>query len=121
MSAPSTEVRENARLELLRNLAWYRDWCAKRAKEEPDEPLFRNGFAPLFCSEWENRREDIALAAKECDALGEIEMVRPDGTDKTFDVLVSLEGAPVKITDKGYDWIRARDAIGEAEQERRDD
>lgn len=120
-----TKVCENARLELLRGLASWVDCRARLHKQYPDEEMWqgeRYTFAPLFVGEWENSRADILLAAKECAALGEIEIAgRPDVKDMpvhVWDSIVALEGAPVRITDKGYDWIKARDAIGEAEQER---
>ncbi len=112
---PETEIRANARLELLRCLAFARDWHRARVAEDlaagkPD--LWGPEHVPLHCGEFRNPVADIDLAAKECAAIGEIELVHAkDG--------IEPNGPAVVITDKGYDWIRAYDALGEAQQEAR--
>jgi hypothetical protein len=107
---PATDVRENARLELLRCLAWSRDFNREERAKDPVN-WSAHDFVPLFCGDFQNTRADMLLAAREAAALGDIELV--EGKD----VIALLEGPMVQITDQGYDWIKARDVIGEAEQE----
>ena len=109
-----TELRANARLELLRCLAFARDWHRARVAEDvaagKDATLWGPEHVPLHCGEFRNPVEDINLAAKECAAVGEIDLCH--ATDG-----IEPNGPAVAITDKGYDWIRAHDALGEASQE----
>lgn len=96
MSEPmkDTVVVENARLELLRRLAWFREYMAKRRFDWPTH-------CPLWEDPWVNPESDILLAIREARLLGQI------------------EGGPdyYRITDAGYDWIKTYDATGELNHE----
>lgn len=108
---PETVVVENARLELLRMLALWREVSATKGPNWPR-------LVPLFEGEWGNSREDIILAAREANRLDQIEMHVCN--DPAGRIVAALHGgfeAMVGITDSGYDWIKARDAAGEAAQE----
>ena len=102
-----TVVVPNARHELLRLLVVYRDFHEKQVRDEGWDPDFCR-LTPLFVGEWNNAPSDIMLAARECAALGEIEMA--DGP-------LCFDGPMVAITDIGYARIKAHDAIGESVQE----
>lgn len=95
----ATVVIPNARLELLRAFAWCRETF-----NQPGDPR----HFPLDAGDWKNTPEDIWLAARECAAIGEIELAE-----------VPVVGAMVGITDKGYAAIRVHDAVGESAQEAR--
>ena len=99
-----TVVNENARLELLRSMAETHDVLS--AMTERGE-LNWNGWTPLHEDFAENNEEDFRLAARECAALGLIDLHIDDEGDYA-----------VRLRPAGYDWIRAHDAIGEAMQER---
>lgn len=103
MSDLETVVVENARLELLRSMADTADvlrGCVARG-----EMSDWDGWSPLFEDLAQNDADDIRLAARECAALGHIELSVDEGE------------YAVRLTDAGYTWIRARDAKGEAAQE----
>ena len=99
----------NARLEVLRCLARYRETLDGEAAAGRDDHLPK--FVPLFSGEWANDDDDIVLAARECTKLGEIEM------DFGGSFTRRLLGPMVRITDLGLDRIRAHDAFGETEQD----
>jgi hypothetical protein len=105
-----TTVNENARLELLRTLASYRDFRATGAGANCQE------YVPLFCTEFVNPREDVLLAATEASKIGQISLDHFDN-DPMGRAVEALQGPVVCITDEGYDWIRARDLLGEDAQE----
>lgn len=106
---PETVVNENARLELMRCLADFRDWLEKWNKENGREPGYLR-FVPLFEEEWKNSEEMIRLAAREARALGHVEYTV--NTEAFFGL-----SEMIAITDAGYAWIRSRDAVGEVAQE----
>lgn len=104
-----THVIEAPRVSLLRCLAWMRDFEA-RNPDLVDE--YWPTHTPLFgATEWSHEPEDMVLAAKEAAALGHIELQPVSGN------LHFMFGYMMRITDAGYDHIKAHDAIGEAEQE----
>jgi hypothetical protein len=115
---PQTIVNENARLELLRCLAEYRDFraaCGAKIKQGTGGAELPE-YVPLFVPEWTNDRADILLAATEAGKLGDI-LLAHYGGDPGGRMLEALQGPVVCITDQGYDWIRARDLVGEDVQE----
>jgi hypothetical protein len=112
--ADGTVIVGNARLELLRGLAFYRDFHERMVREA--------GWESDFCrcvpldeaeNEYENDYADIRLAARECAAVGEIERHYADN----YSVRLLFPDGVVAITDLGYARIKAHDAMGEAAQE----
>jgi hypothetical protein len=99
-----TKVVENARLELLRSQVETQD-ALTRAVEQGHLSRW-DGWSPLHEDFAQNSPEDFRLAARECAALGHLELHTDDEGDMY-----------VKITPQGYDWIRAHDLIGETAQE----
>lgn len=97
---PDTVVNENPRLELLRALAEWRETEPKLAAQFGWEPG-KYASVPLGEYEWRNPWDLVVLAARESAAIGHITKV----------------GEMVAITDAGYAWIQAHDALGEATQE----
>lgn len=112
----TTIVIPNARLELLRALASWRDMHATLVAQEGWEPDFCR-LVPLDAAEadYENDYADIRLAARECAAVGEVELSIPDDA---MGRALYPDGF-VAITDLGYDRIEAHDVIGESEQDAR--
>jgi hypothetical protein len=106
----TTLICENARWELLRALASMEDFgTAEKARivGVGGNPDHWPDHAPLYVGQWANAMEDIALAAREAHALGEIEMHQHGHPN----------GAMVRITPLGYARSKAHAAIGEASQE----
>lgn len=100
---------EGPRLSLLRNLAALRDWEA-RNPDMVDEHWPTH--TPLFgAAEWSYDADAMKLAAREAAAIGHIDATTLTG------VPAAMFGCMIRITDAGYDYIKAHDAIGEAEQE----
>lgn len=111
-----TAIRENARLELLRAYAAVRDFVQEAWRK--DGARYAPEWTPLFAGEWENVEEDVLLALKEAVALGQMEAEwATERSPQIVRTLQSVQGPPCRITDAGYDFIRAHDAIGEASQE----
>jgi hypothetical protein len=107
----STTLIVNARLELLRSLADCEDfsqWRIEQMKAEGRDPACWPTHAPLFIGPFENGEDDILIAAKEAAANGDI-LFNDRGQHPN--------GPMVRVTPKGYAWIRAHDLIGEMEQE----
>jgi hypothetical protein len=114
---PRTEVRENARWELLRCLALIRD-------EFPKLKLDGTMHVPLYEGEWQNSKDDIWLAAQEAGKLGDIEfhdLNRSTDPATRFIVRTLRDGrdAMVRITDQGYGVVKAHDLLGEVAQDAR--
>ncbi len=111
---PKTEVKVNARLELLRMLVMWRDTLIPLLKKElpdhqPREGVNLGGHTMPPGDDWENEWEDMILAAKELAAIGHITL---EGRDKW-----EPEDWYVTITPAGADHITAHDLIGESAQE----
>lgn len=111
MSAAATV--ETARLALLRGLAaWYQeryeDVHECDAALDRCDPVVSHGVefsppVPLRAGEWAGAVDDVLLAARECAALGEVELREErsgGGVERT-----------VAITGLGYARIRIVDAI----------
>lgn len=101
---PETVVNENARLELLRSEAETRDVMRKLVADGALHGW--DGWSPLWEELATNSAEDFRLAARECAALGLIELHIDEHGNYA-----------VRLLDAGYDWIKARDLVGEVEQE----
>ena len=103
-----TAVNVGPRLAILRMLAAMRDWEATR--EDPTSEHWPTHY-PLFAAgvEWEHDDDDLRLAARELILLG-----HADGSSNS---IIVESDYYLRITDAGYDHIKAHDAIGEAEQE----
>lgn len=124
---PTTRVAANGRLELLRKLAFYREQlmpmlAAKYPGVWHDFPPLGVGYldpssacgtpdAELYANPW----GDIVLAARECEAIGQIE-IRGRGASNQDRLLNGPGWWGVRITDAGLDWIHAHDALGELHQ-----
>lgn len=124
-----TRIAENARLELLRRWALWRDMVprmkelAPQVEWERPQPLGAGYLNPeRSCGNgkeddlYDNKWEDIVLAARECAAIGHLEL---HGRDRESLGWWDSQAGNwcVKITDAGYDWIKAHDAIGESRHE----
>lgn len=107
--AIETTVVANARLELLIPLARVEDMTTIHQEAEaagvvsirtggPIPPGCWPTHVPLFVGEWCSSHEDIELAARECTLLGEIEYNNTGHHPN---------GPMVRITPKGYAWIRS--------------
>lgn len=83
-----TEIVEGARVELLRRLAWFRDYVASLDDWRPEDVPT---FAPLFGGVWESRMADLELAVAETEKLGEVRLTSGWGFRR------------VQITDRGYE------------------
>lgn len=114
----ASKVNENARLELMRLAASLHEIAI--GKEDWPE------WFPLFECEadedggWENDREDIILGMQEATKLGHLENRALHAGDRVDRVIAALRGGRewmVRLTASGYAWIKAHDAIGEAQQE----
>jgi hypothetical protein len=108
-----TEICENARWEMLRCLALIRE-------EFPKMKLDGEQLVPLYEGDWRNSKEDIWLAAEEAGKMGDIEFhdLRR-GEDPATKFIVAMRGgrdAMVRITEQGYNAVKAHDAIGEVMQ-----
>lgn len=110
-----TAVIVNARLELLRNYATMRDLVRKANSQMALPEELQTEEAPLFAGRWNNNRDDIRLAAKEAVSLGQLKYVGEYVAIGPFRIYG--EGGLYTITDAGYDWIRAHDALAELRQE----
>lgn len=112
MREKPTEIVVNARLEVLRELARWRDTLMPLLRKQgidpsPEQPL--DGHTWPREDAWQNKWDDIVLAVRELSALGHISVTGMDSEPQ--------EDWGLCITDAGYDWINAHDALGEAEQE----
>jgi hypothetical protein len=117
-----TQIALNARLELLRRYAWVRDYIRElNAKLGAGEVRYDED-SPLHADPWQNADEDIQLAADEAVKVGQLECL---GSRKLIarhpktgvGLYAEGPGKLYRITDAGYDWIRAHDALGEVAQE----
>ena len=109
ISVPDVQINENARLELLRTLAGWRDLLPKLRETLPDiaeeQALDGHSHPPAWANPW----VDIVTAARECEGLGHVRLSRWGHPTEWS----------IAITDAGYAWIKARDVIGEITQEPR--
>lgn len=100
-----SEINMAPRLDLLRTLAALRDWEATR-EPSPNYPT----HYPLFgACEYPHPADEMLLAVREASAMGQIEATPAP----------MIYGYMMRITDAGYDHIRAHDVAGEIEQEAR--
>lgn len=98
----TTEICADARWELLRALAMWRD----HERRTPDPLGLAPSAVPLFgACDWQHGRETMRLAVKECAALGEIEVLDDDDP-----MLRAVYGCFLRITDKGYTAVAVHDA-----------
>lgn len=103
------DVDERPRLTLLRSLASLRDYERKHGYDKDE---YWPKFTPLFgATTWPYDADDMVLACRESEKLGHIEVKGLVGTERV------LFGWMLRITDAGYDYIRARDLVGEVRQE----
>lgn len=105
------EVHEGARLALLRCGAFMRDYAD--AKKLANDPYWPTHF-PLYAAgeEWGFEDDVMWLAAEEAVKLGQCEG-NPTPPD------YPLRDFILRITDAGYDFIKAHDMIGEVRQDAR--